>query len=256
MWQAIFYSAIGGYILLLAVTFAIPQAHGAPQYAKIPAGGVLYIFDAALGSRWTGLLLFIASCAQLFCATACLASTSRMMFAFSRDRVVPGSQFWSKVNAKRSPVNAIFCTAVVAAILTLPALKSVGGIPTAFYAVTSISVIGLYFSFAIPIFLRWRHGEKFETGIWNNGSKYRWMNPVAVIEIFVVGLMLMVPTTPHCAPWRSEFSWASVNYAPAITVGVLVLLGVWWSVSAKNWFIGPIRTLGLPNAPEPWRSRR
>ena len=103
IWQSIFYSAVGGYILLLAVTFAIPQVDGAPDYASIPAGGVAYIFDTALGSTWGGLLLFISSCAQLFCATACLTSTSRMMFAFSRDRAVPGSRYWSKVNCPADP---------------------------------------------------------------------------------------------------------------------------------------------------------
>src|SRR3954471_14177780 len=43
IWQSIFYSAIGGYILLLAITFAIPKVDGAPDYASIPAGGVAYI---------------------------------------------------------------------------------------------------------------------------------------------------------------------------------------------------------------------
>ena len=37
--------------------------------------------------------------------------------------------------------------------------------PLAFYAVTSIAVIGLYLAFAIPIWLRWRHGDKFEVGV-------------------------------------------------------------------------------------------
>ena len=46
IWRSIFYSAIGGYILLLAVTFAIPQVDGQPDYASIPAGGVAYVFDA------------------------------------------------------------------------------------------------------------------------------------------------------------------------------------------------------------------
>ncbi|MEI5675243.1 MULTISPECIES: amino acid permease [unclassified Nocardioides] len=243
IWQSIFYSAVGGYILLLAVTFAIPQVDGAPDYASIPAGGVAYVFDAALGSTWGGLLLLISSCAQLFCATACLTSTSRMMFAFSRDRAVPGSRLWSKVNAQRTPVNAVIFAAVLGAIITLPALKSVNGIPTAFYAVTSVSVIGLYFSFAIPIYLRWREGDAFEVGSWNNGRKYRWMNLVAVIEIVVVGIMLMLPTSPFGAPWRDEFDWAAVNYAPIMVVGVLVLLGIWWSVSAKNWFTGPVNTI-------------
>ncbi|GAC1382574.1 MAG: amino acid permease [Marmoricola sp.] len=249
LWKSIFYSAIGGYLLLLAITFAIPTVKGHPDYGSIPAGGVDYIFHAALGANWAGTLLFISSCAQLFCATACLTSTSRMMFAFSRDRAVPGSQLWSKVNANRTPVNAVICAAVIGGIITLPALKSVGGIPTAFYAVTSVSVIGLYLSFAIPIFLRWRHGDRFETGDWNNGKKYRWMNPVAVIEIIFVSIMLMLPTVPAAAPWRKEFAWASVNYAPIATVGVLIVLVIWWNVSAKHWFTGPVRT--IDDSPEP-----
>jgi amino acid transporter len=243
IWQSIFYSAVGGYILLLAITFAIPQVHGVPQYANIPGGGVDYVFHTALGGNWAGLVLFISSAAQLFCATACLTSTSRMMFAFSRDRAVPGSQLWSKVNANKTPVNAVICAAVIGGLITLPALKSVGGIPTAFYAVTSVSVIGLYLSFAIPIYLRWRHGDKFETGDWSNGNKYKWMNPVAVIEIVVVSVMLMLPTLPAAAPWRDEFSWDSVNYAPIATVGVLLILAIWWTVSAKKWFTGPVRTI-------------
>ncbi len=243
IWQSIFYSAVGGYILLLAVTFAIPQVDGSPDYASIPAGGVAYVFDAALGSTWGGLLLFISSCAQLFCATACLTSTSRMMFAFSRDRAVPGSRYWSKVNAQRTPANAVIFAAILGAIITLPALKSVNGIPTAFYAVTSVSVIGLYFSFAVPIYLRWRAGDSFEVGSWNNGSKYKWMNLLAVIEIVVVGLFLMMPTSPFGAPWRDEFDWAAVNYAPIMVLAVLLLLLLWWQVSAKKWFKGPVNTI-------------
>ena len=132
---------------------------------------------------------------------------------------------------------------LLGAIITLPALKSVNGIPTAFYAVTSVSVIGLYVSFAIPIYLRWRAGDSFEVGSWNNGSKYKWMNLVAVIEIVVVGFMLMMPTSPFGAPWRDEFDWAAVNYAPIMVLAVLLVLLVWWTVSAKKWFTGPVRTI-------------
>ena len=84
--------------------------------------------------------------------------------------------------------------AVLAALVTLPALVEVNiGTeeapiisPIAFFAVTSIAVPGLYLSFAIPICLRWRHGDKFEVGEWNNGAKYKWMNPIAVAEIVIV----------------------------------------------------------------------
>ena len=141
--------------------------------------------------------------------------------------------------------------AVASAIVTLPALIEVNVgtadapliIPVAFYAVTSIAVIGLYLAFAIPIFLRWRHGEKFEVGSWNNGSKYRWMNPIAVAEIIIVSLYLMMPFVPGAVPFSDDFEWKFVNYAPIVTVGALVLLTIWWNVSAKHWFTGPKHTI-------------
>ncbi len=118
--------------------------------------------------------------------------------------------------------------AVPSALLTLPALIKVDvdgmAVPLAFYAVTSIAVIGLYLAFAIPIFLRWRHGDRFDVGSWNNGSKYKWMNPIAVAEILIVSLYLMMPTTPAANPFRSEFEWKFVNYAPIVTLGALLLL--------------------------------
>ncbi len=55
--------------------------------------------------------------------------------------------------------------AIAALLITLPALKgnSAGDpFPFAFFAVVSITVIGLYIAYAIPIYLRWRMGDAFE----------------------------------------------------------------------------------------------
>ena len=49
----------------------------------------------------------------------------------------------------------------------------------------------------------------------------------------------MMPTTPAANPFRDEFEWKFVNYAPIVTLGALLLLTIWWNVSAKNWFTGP-----------------
>jgi hypothetical protein len=141
--------------------------------------------------------------------------------------------------------------AVAAAIITLPALIEVNLgtkaepliIPVAFYAVTSIAVAGLYLSFAIPIWLRWRMGDTFEVGPWNNGKKYKWMNLVAVIEIVVVVLYLMMPTVPGGVPGNDAFSAKFVNYSPLVTFGAVLLLAIWWNVSAKKWFTGPISNI-------------
>jgi amino acid transporter len=248
IWQSIFYSVLGGYILLLAVVFAIPNDPATGEANNALASlGVQPIFLEALGQDWATFVLFISASAQFFCATSCMTSASRMTFAFSRDGAIPGSNTWKKLTATRVPANAVLLVAVSAAVLTLPALIEVDvngtPVPLAFYAVTSIAVIGLYLAFAIPIWLRYRHGDRFDLGSWNNGSKYKWMNPIAVAEIVIVSLFLMMPTTPAANPFRDEFEWKFVNYAPIVTIGALLLLTIWWNVSAKNWFTGPKQTI-------------
>jgi amino acid transporter len=251
IWRSIAYSALGGYILLLCVVFAVPNLHGSPDNAGVGAGGVAYIFVQSMGHNWATLVLFISASAQFFCATSCMTSASRMTFAFSRDGAIPGSSQWVRLTSARVPARAVMLVGVVSAIVTLPALISVNIgtadapliIPVAFYAVTSIAVIGLYLAFAIPIYLRWRHGDRFEVGSWNNGRKYKWMNPIAVAEIIIVSLYLMLPFVPGAVPFSKDFAWKFLNYAPIVTIGALVLLTVWWEVSAKHWFTGPKHTI-------------
>ncbi|MGI9155141.1 MAG: amino acid permease [Marmoricola sp.] len=240
VWRSIFYSAIGGYVLLLAFVFAVQD----PKGVSDGFGAVDVIFGQALPEKWHFLILLIATVGQLFCATACLTSASRMTFAFSRDRAIPGSAWLSHVNPKtRIPANAVIFVAVVGVIITLPALKSIGGIPVAFFAVTSVAVIGLYVAFAIPIFLRWRMGDDFVPGSWTNGKKYKWMNLVAVVEIAVISVYFILPFVPSGWIFSKDFTWSSVNYAPVLTIGSLIVLGIWWQLSAKKWFTGPKHTI-------------
>ncbi|MCW2793378.1 MAG: amino acid/polyamine/organocation transporter, superfamily [Nocardioides sp.] len=251
IWQSIFYSAIGGWILLLAFLFAIPSVDGAPDNAGVGAGGVAYIFTSSLGQNTASLVLMISAIGQFFCTMACMTSASRMTFAFSRDGAIPGSGMWSKLSGSRVPANAVMLVAVVSAIITLPALIEVNIgtaedpliVPTAFYAVVSVAVIGLYLAFLIPIWLRWRMGDAFEVGSWNNGSKYKWMNLVAVIEIAVISIYFILPFVPQGNPFGDNFSWKFVNYAPILTIGALILLAIWWLVSARTWFTGPKHTI-------------
>ena len=127
IWRSIFYSAVGGYVLLLAFVFAVQDPDGVNE----GGGGVDVIFGQALPEGWHFLVLLISTAGQLFCTTACLTSASRMTFAFSRDGAIPGSKMLSKVNThhqdpgQRGDVRG----GRSAIIITLPALKSVGRRP-------------------------------------------------------------------------------------------------------------------------------
>jgi energy-converting hydrogenase Eha subunit A len=69
------------------------------------------------------------------------------------------------------------------------------------------------------------------------------MNPIAVAEIIIVSGYLMLPFVPAANPFRDEFDWKFVNYAPVVTLGALLLLVIWWETSAKKWFTGPKHTI-------------
>jgi amino acid transporter len=244
IWRSIFYSAVGGYALLLAFVFAVQD----PKEVTAGGGAVDLIFGQALPQGWHFLILLISTAGQLFCATACLTSASRMTFAFSRDGAIPGSKALSKVNAAtKIPGNAVVFVAVIGVIVTLPALIEVdingAPVPVAFYAVTSVAVIGLYLAFLIPIWLRWKMGDAFEPGSWTLGSKYKWMNLVAVAEIAIICIYFILPFTPAAIPGNENFSFKFVNYAPVLTIGALLILAIWWQVSAKHWFTGPKHTI-------------
>ncbi|MDT5129430.1 MAG: hypothetical protein QOH54_5074 [Mycobacterium sp.] len=241
IWQSIFYSAIGGWILLLAFLFAVQDSDGVSK----GGGAVAVIFAQAMSSKWVAIVLLISTAGQFFCTTACQTSASRMLFAFSRDRAVPGHQLWAKLSAKRVPANGVIVTAVIAVIITLPALVKVdingAPVPVAFFAVVSIGVVGLYLAFAVPIYLRWRAGDSFEVGSWNLRGHHKWMAPVAVAEIVITSIIAMFPTSLGGMPWDPSFAWKFVNYTPLLVGGVLILLYIYWHVSVKNWFTGPIK---------------
>ncbi len=240
VWKSIFYSAVIGWILLLALTFAASNAGAVTK----GGGGSIPLLESAMSTPWVKLILIISTVGQLFCGMACLTSSSRMCYAFSRDGAIPGWRLWSRVNAKRIPFNAVIFMAVCAGIITVPAaFGNKAGIPVAFFAVVSIAVIGLYIAYVIPIYLRWRQGAAFEAGPWNNGAKYKWMNPFATLWVVLITIIFILPTTPAGVPGRDGFSWSSVNYAPLVTGAVILAVGVWWLLSARKTFTGPRNTL-------------
>src|SRR5690606_4205358 len=234
MVMAVVASVVFGFILLVAVTFAVPDVQGV-----LDAGGdaVIYIWTEALGETWAQFLLLIAVIAQLFCGTASVTASSRMMFAFSRDRAVPFHKVWRKVAANRAPVNAVTAICVLAWALMLPTL--VNGVLG--YAVgTSIAVIGLYIAFCLPIILRIKAGDRFEAGAWTLGPRYKWISTTAVVWIALVCVLFLMPLSPAGVPFSEEFDWEAVNYAPITVGGALILFGGWYLISARKWFTGPV----------------
>jgi len=224
-------SAIAGYALLMALVAASPDLAAAGGFVN----PVLYILQSRLSYVLGTLLFAVIAVAQLFCGMSSITSNSRMIYAFSRDGAVPFHNVWHRLNRGRTPRNAIILAAVAAFILAVPSLWNA----TAYVAVTSIAVIGLYIAYALPIFLR-QFATDFKPGPWQLGAWSRPIGWIAVIWVAFISVLFMLPTFNPASLAAGVSPFATFNYTPVVVLGVFLLVTIWWLVSARKWFKGPV----------------
>jgi amino acid transporter len=222
--NSVIVSLFAGWVLLLAITAAI-QNYGA-ELATTTGLPPAQIFIDAAGRKLGLFLIFICCVAQFFCGMASVTANSRMTYAFSRDGALPGSELWSRVNPRTgTPTNSIWLCTVCSLILASPAIKSA----TAYLAVTSIAVIGLYIAYVTPVLLR-RLNPDFQVGEWNLG---KWSAVIGWISVgwvaFIVILFMLPPASPITA--------SNFNYAPVAVLAVLAFATVTWFVGGRQHFM-------------------
>jgi amino acid transporter len=223
-------SAFAGYAVLLGLIAAVPDLAAANTNTINP---VLFILESRLGYVLGTLFFAVAAVAQLFCGMSSVTSNSRMIYAFSRDGAVPFHRLWHHLDRGRTPRNAILLAVSAAFVLAIPTVWNY----TAYAAVTSIATIGLYIAYALPILLRILSRE-FKPGAWHLG---RWGKPigwVAVIWVLFIAILFMLPTVNPRTPGVNVY--ATFNYTPVVVLGTFLIITVWWLVSARFWFKGPV----------------
>jgi amino acid transporter len=256
VWQSVALSALIGWFVLLAITFAATNVDAVNE----GGGTSLAIFQSAMSDGWAEAVILISAIGQFFCGMACVTSCSRTFFAFSRDRATPGNRLWRSVSGKRRvPVAAVLGSCVLAGILTLPALSgNAAGVPVAFFAVVSIGVLGLYIAYVIPVYLRWRAGDRFKPGAWNLGAKSRWLNPIAVAWVAITTVYFCLPFYgPPAVWWDDQFDWNAANFTPLVMGVLVVAISLAWVLGMNKRYTGPVRTiefdegLGIKDIDEP-----
>ncbi|MFE6177996.1 amino acid permease [Streptomyces sp. NPDC056464] len=230
--RAIGYSAIAGLLLMLALVYSIRDYD---RVAGADAPPVQILIDG-LGVGGAKALLLIVIGAMLFCGLANLTSNTRQIFAFSRDGAMPGSRWWHSVSPRtRTPVKAVWLAVGCSLTLVAPGWWS----HTAFTAIVSVNVVGLFLAYAVPIMLRLRLGDEFQPGPWHLG---RWGRPVGIVAVSWILLSSVLFMLPQASPVTVD----SFNYAPIALAVVLAVATVWWFTTARRRFHGPV-SYGRPD---------
>ncbi len=260
--RSIYISAIAALVMNVAMIAALPKKEDVDAYTAIAFGsdGDFFLVNAAprlissaLGTGAAKFLVFIAIVGQFFCGLASVTANSRMIYAFSRDGALPGSKLWHKINKKtRTPTNSVWLGVTLSAIVGLLSLYQKGGYSTAFFALTGICVIGLYISYAIPIYLRLTNPE-FKAGPWNLKGKHKLVGWTALVWIVFISVLFVAPLFwPFWPIWGPENEFApgffrvnNFNFTgPLILLSAIFVVG-YWRLSGRKWFTGP-KVQGTP----------
>ena len=221
--MAVVVSSVMGYLLLMALTLAIRDI-GSVLNARDATGheipAVIAILTAALGQRAGGLVTGLAALAMWFCGLSAVRWTSRVIYAFARDEGLPASRVLKRVSAThRTPAPAIWLSVVIAFVATVSS--------GTYAVVTSISVIGLYVSYIVPVYLAWRargSSREIPRGPWHLGRFGSPINLVAMLWVVFITVILAIPD--HLRAGKT-------------VVALTVVLSVWYLLAERHRFRGP-----------------
>ena len=240
MYMSVVASVIFGWILLLAVTFALPSTEFGSRPSRVCCRSCPGLWTDSMSQGWAEVLLFICVVAQFFCVTASMTSASRMMFAFSRDRAVPGHPLWRRVATNRVPRWSVFGVGILRRRPHDP--RDLANYFIGYAAGTAIAVIGLYIAFIIPVYLRLRLGDAWnEPRAWSLGRHYKWIGIVAIAWVGDHHGAVHHAAVQVGMPWHADFTWEFTNYTILWFAGIGLVFGGWWLLSARKWFEGPVR---------------
>lgn len=215
-------SAVIGYLLLLVLTWCIPNGNvAATVNDPYP---VLQIVYGNLTNALGHTIAIIIGGAMWLCGASAITSMSRMWYAFARDGGMPGWRLLSRVSGSyRTPVWAVIICTILAVALCLYA--------AAFSVITSISTVTLYLAYVIPIYLNWRNRRRqrgefasAQTAPWNLGRYAAVINIVAILWTVFIVIIFSIPP-------NELVLWSGV-------VLFIVLIG-YWNLHAKRHFRGP-----------------
>jgi amino acid transporter len=226
MISSVLWSAIFGYIMLCSFVLMIPDMNAAAAQGW---NVFFWAMNEQVNPLIKDVLYFLIFISQFLCGLATVTSVSRMIFAFARDKGLPGSSALSRVSRKhRTPVAAIWTGSILSVLFVWgSSLVSIGDTPV-YTIVVSCTVIFLFFSFIIPIVLglfAWGTPKWDKMGPWNLGEAtfklFAVLSALAMALIFIIGI-------------QPPNEWALY-----ITVGFLIVTAIVWYGFERRRFRGP-----------------
>jgi amino acid transporter len=191
MIRANYVSVIASFFMIIGFLIAIP--HGITNLLGQPKNPLIYIFQSHFGRIAADVLQVTVFVAIFSCVLANMVVATRLTFALSRDKMLPGSSVLGKVHTKTlTPVGSILLVAVVGIGINLLsagiASNVVSIVSVAYYFIYVLTVGGAIYAYKKGKMPAHRDGD-FSLG--------RWFYPVAIAAFAYSGGVILIALVPH-----------------------------------------------------------
>lgn len=189
---------------------------------------IMDIYRQALNSKAgaTGL-----SCLILFTAIGCNIAShtwqARLCWSFARDRGLPGSRYWSKINPRTgAPVNAHIMSCVWCAIIGCIYMGST----TAYNSLVIGCILFLLLSYLVPVvFLLIKGRDNIEHGPF-------WMGKLGLVCNVVLIFWAVFTTIFYSFPAVMPVTAGNMNYVSVVIAVFFIYCVVYWFARGKKQF--------------------
>ena len=182
-----------GASLFMIVGFLIAIPHGMADLLGQSKTPLVYIFENHFGALAAGILQVVVFLAIFSCVLANMVVATRLTFALSRDKMLPGSTMLGRVNARtRTPIASIILVAAVGIgvnMLSAGIASNVVSIcSVAYYFIYVLTVGGAIYAYAKGRIPALRTGD-FSLG--------RWFMPIAVGAFVFASVVIVIALAPQ-----------------------------------------------------------
>ena len=222
MRMTIYVGGAAAMLVCLALILAVPDMRSVlAGKDPDPVASVLRAAGGELGFRAVIVVVLVSF---ISCLISIQAAASRLLFAYARDEMIAGSQFFSRISPRTHvPVAALLTAALLAATIALCGLWLQNAVST----IISFASAGIYLAFQMVVLAAlvarargWQPAGPFTLGRWG------WPVNVVALGYGVFAIIDMVwPRNPQ-DPWYS-------NYGMIVTTAGVIALGALYMVAAR-----------------------
>ena len=231
---AIFVAVIGTGMLGWVLNVVMVLCSGDLADLPGPSGSAFLQIMANRMGKTGALVIWPFVClVAFFTVQTALQANARTFYAFSRDGGLPDRGLFGRVNRyTKTPIWSVWLVVGIAILMGCLDWAST----IASQAIFSMCALALDLSYTIPVIGRrlfeHRPDVNFKPGPFYMG---KWGLPVNIVMVLWTAFEVIILAFPAVKPITA----LTMNYSSVITVGVMVLSGLWYIAGAHKHYHGP-----------------